>query len=58
VWVRGDDGAGLGADRVEIAAEAVGASGARAGAVAVVRVGPRGPAIVAVWPDAGIAGPG
>ncbi len=58
VWVRGDDGAGLGADRLELAAEAVGASGARAAALAVVRVGPRGPAIVAVWPEAGIAGPG
>jgi hypothetical protein len=58
VWVRGDDSAGLGADRLELAAEAVAVSGARAGAVAVVRVGPRGPAVVAVWAEAGIAGPG
>jgi hypothetical protein len=58
VWVRGDDGAGLAADRVEIAVEAIGPSGARARAVAVVRIGPRGPAIVAVWPEAGLAGPG
>lgn len=58
VWVRGDDAAGLGADRIDIAAEAVGASGARASAVAVVRLGPRGTAIVAVWPDAGVAGAG
>jgi hypothetical protein len=56
--VRGDDPAGLGADRIELAVAAVGASGARAGAVAVVRVGPRGPAVAAVWPEAGIAGPG
>lgn len=58
VWVRGDDAAGLGADRIEIAVEAVGVSAARAGAVAIVRVGPRGPAVAAVWPEAGLAGPG
>ena len=57
VWVRGDDAAGEGADRLEVAIEAVGVSGARAGAVAVLRLGPRGVAILAVWPDAGIAGP-
>jgi hypothetical protein len=58
VWVRGDDDAGLGGDRIELAVETVGASAARAAAVAVVRVGPRGPAIVTVWPESGIAGPG
>ena len=60
VWVRGDEGAGAGAsaDRLELAVEAVGPSGARAGAVAAIRRGPRGVAILAVWPDAGIAGPG
>jgi hypothetical protein len=58
VWVRGDDTAGLGPDRIELAVEAVGPSAARASAVAVVRVGPRGPAVVAVWPEDGIAGPG
>ena len=57
VWVRGDDAAGAGADRLELAVEAVGPSGARAGAVAAIRRGPRGVAILAVWPDAGIAGP-
>jgi hypothetical protein len=57
-WVRGDDAAGLGPAVVEIAIEAVGPSGARAGAVAVVRVGPRGAAIDAVWPETGPAGPG
>ena len=57
VWVRGDDAAGAGADRIELAIEAVGPSGARAGAVAAIRHGPRGVAILAVWPDAGIAGP-
>ena len=55
VWVRGD--AGAGADRLELAVEAVGPSGARAGAVATIRHGPRGVAILAVWPDASIAGP-
>ena len=58
VWVRGDEGAGAGADRLELAVEAVGPSGARAGAVAAIRRGPRGVAILAAWPDAGIAGPG
>jgi hypothetical protein len=58
VWVRGDDAAGAGADRIEIAIEAVGASGARAGAVSLVQIGPRGPTVAAVWPEAGIAGPG
>ena len=57
VWVRADDAGGLGADRVEVAIEAVGVSGARAAAVAVIRLGPRGPSIMAVWPEAGIAGP-
>ena len=57
VWVRGDDAGGAGADRIELAVEAVGPSGARAGAVAAIRRGPRGVAILAVWPDAGIAGP-
>ena len=57
VWVRGDDAADAGADRIELAIEAVGPSGARAGAVAAIRCGPRGVAILAVWPDAGIAGP-
>ena len=57
VWVRGDDAEGAGADRLELAVEAVGPSGARAGAVAAIRRGPRGVAILAVWPDAGIAGP-
>jgi hypothetical protein len=57
VWVRGDDAEGAGADRFELAVEAVGPSGARAGAVAAIRRGPRGVAILAVWPDAGIAGP-
>jgi hypothetical protein len=57
VWVRGDDAGGAGADRLELAVEAVGPSGARAGAVAAIRRGPRGVAILAVWPDAGIAGP-
>ena len=57
VWVRGDDAAGAGADRIELAIEAVGPSGARAGAVAAIRHGPRGVAILAVWPDASIAGP-
>jgi hypothetical protein len=57
VWVRGDDAAGAGADRLELAVEAVGPSGARAGAVATIRHGPRGVAILAVWPDASIAGP-
>ena len=57
VWVRGDDAAGAGPDRIELAVEAVGPSGARAGAVAAIRCGPRGVAILAVWPDAGIAGP-
>jgi hypothetical protein len=57
-WVRGDGAAGLGADRMEVAIEAVGPSGAHARAVAVVRVGSRGAAIVAVWPEAGVAGPG
>jgi hypothetical protein len=55
-WVRGDDAAGLAADRVEIAVAAVVPSGARAGAVVIVRVGPRGAAIVAVWPEGGPAG--
>jgi hypothetical protein len=41
-----------------MAIEAVGLSGARAGAVAIVRIGPRGAAIDAVWPEAGPAGPG
>jgi len=58
VWVRGDESAGAGTDRLELAVEAVGPSGARAGAVAAIRRGPRGVAILAVWPDAGIAGPG
>jgi hypothetical protein len=58
VWVRGDETAGLGPERVEMAIEAVGLSGARAGAVAIVRIGPRGAAIDAVWPEAGPAGPG
>jgi hypothetical protein len=58
VWVRGDESAGAGADRLEIAVETVGVSAARAGAVAIVRVGPRGPVVAAVWPEAGIAGPG
>ena len=57
VWVRGDDVAGAGADRLGLAVEAVGPSGARAGAVAAIRLGPRGVAILAVWPDTGIAGP-
>ncbi len=57
-WVRGDEAAGLGPEHVEIAIEAVGPSGARAGAVAIVRVGPRGAAIAAVWPETGPAGPG
>ena len=57
VWVRGDDAESAGADRLELAVEAVGPSGARAGAVATNRRGPRGVAILAVWPDAGIAGP-
>ena len=57
VWVRGDEGAGAGADRLELAVEAVGPSGARAGAVATIRHGPRGVAILSVWPDASIAGP-
>jgi hypothetical protein len=57
VWVRGDDAEGAGAERLELTVEAVGPSGARAGAIAVLRSGPRGVAILAVWPDAGIAGP-
>jgi hypothetical protein len=57
-WVRGDGAAGLAADHLEMAVEAVGTSGARARAVAIVRVGPRGAAIVAVWPESGLAGPG
>jgi len=57
VWVRGDDTDGAGPQRLELAAEAVGVSGARAAAVAAIRVGPRGAAILAVWPEAGIAGP-
>ena len=57
VWVRADDAGGAGPNRIELAVEAVGPSGARAGAVAAIRLGPRGVAILAVWPDAGIAGP-
>ena len=57
VWVRGDDADGVGTDRFEVAVEAAGPSGAHAAAVAAVRRGPRGVAILAVWPEAGIAGP-
>ncbi len=53
VWVRGDDaGAAPAPIGLELAVEAVGPSGARAGAVAAIRRGPRGVAILAVWPDA------
>jgi hypothetical protein len=55
VWVRGDDAAALGADHLEITATAVTPSGARATAIALVRIGPRGVAIVAVWPGGGVA---
>jgi hypothetical protein len=58
VWVRSDDAGGEGPDGVEVAIEAVGASGARAGAVAMLRIGPRGATVLAVWPEDGIAGPG
>jgi hypothetical protein len=57
-WIRTDEVAGEGPDRFEVAVEAIGVSGARASAVALLRLGPRGASIVAVWPDAGIAGPG
>jgi hypothetical protein len=56
VWVRADDPDGSGAEWLEVAVEAVGPSGARTGAVAALRRGPRGVAILAVWRDAGIAG--
>jgi len=57
VWVRSDDAEAAGVDRLEVAVEAVGPSGARAGAVAAIGCGPRGVTILAVAPDAGIAGP-
>ena len=58
VWVRADDGEAAGPDRLELAVEAVAPSGARAAAVAAIRHGPRGVAVLAVWPEAGIAGAG
>lgn len=58
VWVRSDAGGGQGPDVIEVVIEAVGASGARAGAAAMLRVGPRGATVLAAWPDDGIAGPG
>jgi hypothetical protein len=57
-WVRTDGAAGLGPDRLEIAVEACGAGGARAGAIAVVERRPGGTALAAVWPDVGLAAPG
>jgi hypothetical protein len=56
VWVRADD-SGLPPHRLELAVEAVTPSGARAAAVAVADVGPRGAAIEVVWPEVGPAGP-
>ena len=55
VWVRGDE-PGAGADWLELAVEAVGPSGARAGAVAAIRHGPRGVAILASGRTPSIAG--
>ena len=57
-WVRIDDAGGEGPAVLEVAIEAVGASGARAGAVAMLRLGSRGATVLAVWPEDGIAGPG
>ena len=57
VWVRGDDAEGAGADRLEVAVEAVVPSGARAAAIAVIGRGPRGVAILAVVAEGSIAGP-
>jgi len=57
-WVRSDDAGAQGPDVVEVAIEAVGPSGARAGAVAILRVGPGGAVVLAVWPDDGLGGPG
>ena len=57
-WVRSDDAGAQGPDVVEVAIEAVGPSGARAGAVAMLRVGRSGAAVVAVWSDDGIGGSG
>jgi hypothetical protein len=57
-WVRTDAASGLGFDRVEVAVEACGAGGARAGAVAVVERHAAGAALGAVWPDVGLAAPG
>lgn len=57
-WVRTDGASGLGTDRIEVAVEACGASGARAGAIAVVERRGAGAALAAVWPDVGLAAPG
>ena len=58
VWVRTDAASGLGPDRLEVAVEARGAGGSRAGAIAVVERRPGGAALAAAWPDVGFAGPG
>lgn len=58
VLVRSDAPGGQPADVIEVAVEAVGASGARGGAAAMLRIGPRGATVLAVWPDDGVAGPG
>jgi Tfp pilus assembly protein PilX len=54
-WVRTEEGSGLGPDRLEVAVEARGTGGARAGAVAVVERRAAGAALLAVWPDARFA---